>query len=539
MDEALHVPDPDPDLAALPEPAVRRGRPSLVWLIPIVAAVIGAWIALKAYSEHGPTITITFQSAEGLEAGTTRIKHKDVEVGRVTAINLSPDFKQVVVTAELNNGATAMVSENTRFWVVRARVSTNGISGLGTLLSGAYIGMDPGPHGKETRSFKGLETAPVLTEHLPGALVDLRADQLGSLNLGSPVTFRQIPVGEVAGFDLDPNGQSVLIKVLVHAPYQNLVHPDTRFWDSGGVDVSLDANGFRLHSDSVVQLLLGGISFENPAKPDPDLNTPQGQPYTLFHNRDLAYEKVYRDRHFFILNFEESIRGLSKGAPVEFRGIKVGQVEDFHLEFPTKELAGRIPVLIALEPERFSLLGSHGASLEEVLAKLVQKGFRAQLKPGSLLTGTLYVDLGFHPQAPAGALVRSGAYLQIPTTPSALGALMDNLTLLVQRLQKLPLEDIAGQLRASIPVLRETMEQTRALVVRLDTETAPQAKATLAQAQATLAALEQTLRSDSPTQTDLRQALDAFTQAARKLQDLADTLERHPESLIYGKGKQP
>jgi len=534
MDEPAREPQAPPDL---PEPAVRRRRPSLVWLVPLVAAVIGLWIAVRAYRQHGPTITITFQSAEGLEAGQTRIKHKEVEVGRVTAINLSPDFAEVVVTAELKRDADALLSENTRFWVVRARVGTNGISGLGTLVTGAYIGMDPGPRGKEARAFKGLETAPVLTPTTPGALVELRAEKLGSLNVGSPVTFRQIHVGQVEGFDLAPDGQSVLIKAQIKAPYHKLIHGSTRFWDSGGVDLSVDANGLRLHSDSMLQLLLGGIAFENP--PGQDAAGAPDRIFTLFPSRDKAYEQVYQDRRLFLVHFDESVRGLAKGAPVEYRGQRVGQVESIRLEFSGRELEAKVPVIISLEPERFGLSGGQGEPFEAFMARLVRKGFRAQLKPGSLLTGTLFVDLGFFPEAPPRALARSGGHPEIPTMPSAMGALLENLALVAEHLQKLPLEQVAGELRATFPVLRETLQQTRALMARLDTETAPQAKATLAQAQATLAALERALGSGSPTQTELQRALDEFAKAARALRNLADTLERHPESILFGKGKQP
>jgi paraquat-inducible protein B len=534
MDEPVREPEGPPEL---PAPAVRRRRPSLVWLVPMVAAVIGLWIAVKAYSQHGPTITITFESAEGLEAGQTRIKHKEVEVGRVTAINLSPDFSKVVVTAELKRDVDAHLSENTRFWVIRARVGTNGVSGLGTLVTGAYIGMDPGPHGKASRDFKGLETAPIIAPSTPGALVELRAEKLGSLNIGSPVTFRQIHVGQVEGFDLAPDGLSVLIKVQINAPYHKLIHQGTRFWDSGGVDLSADANGLRLHSDSMVQLFLGGVAFENP--PGLDEALIPGRIFTLFPTRDKAYEPVYQDRRMFLLNFDESVRGLARGAPVEFRGQRVGQVEDIHLAFRSRELDARIPVLIALEPERFALTGSNGEPFEAFMARLVRKGFRAQLKPGNLLTGNLFVDLGFFPQAPARTLVRSGGNLEIPTMPSALGALLDNLSRLVEHLQKLPLEQVAGELRATFPALRETLQQTRALMARLDSETAPQAKATLAQAQATLAALERALGPGSSTQTDLQHALEEFAKASRALRNLADTLEQHPESLIFGKGKNP
>ena len=534
MDEAQDEPIP----AQLPEPVLRRRRPSLVWLIPLVATLIGAWMALKAYSDRGPTITISFQSAEGLEAGQTRIRHKDVDVGRITAIELSPDFGRVLVTAELKRQAFAQISENTRFWVVRARVSTNGISGLGTLLSGAYIGMDPGPRGKPMRAFEGLESAPTLTPSGQGRLVELRAAQLGSLNIGSPVTFRQIHVGEVEGFDLAPDGQSVLIKAQINAPYHRLVRRNTRFWDSGGVDVNLDSGGLRLHSDSVVQLFVGGIAFETPPAASPDDALP-GREFTLYHDRDRAFEPVYLDRRLFMVNFDESVRGLTRGAPVEFRGVRVGEVVDFRLEFRARQLDARIPVLIALEPGRFNLDAGQTPPLEEFLARLVRRGLRAQLKQGSLITGNLFVDLDFFPRASAAGLGRSGGYREIPTMPSTLNALLDNLARVAERLQKLPLEEVAGQVRSTLPALRATLEQATALMARLDQETAPQAKATLVQAQSAMATLERSLGADSPAQGDLHTALEAFTQAARSLRNLADALERHPESMLFGKGKTP
>jgi paraquat-inducible protein B len=239
------------------------------------------------------------------------------------------------------------------------------------------------------------------------------------------------------------------------------------------------------------------------------------------------------------MNFNESIRGLARGAPVEFRGMKVGEVKEFHLEFHARELEGRIPVLVSLEPERFGFQGRRGETFEALMARLVRKGFRARLKLGSLLTGSLFVDLGFYPQAPVRSLASSGGHPEIPTLPSTVATLAESLAGFAERLQKLPLEDLADQLRTALPALRETLQQTRALMARLDTETAPQAKATLAQAQATLAALERLLAPGSGTSTDLHQALDEFAQAARALRTLADTLERHPESLLYGKGRTP
>jgi paraquat-inducible protein B len=250
-----------------PEPIIKphRGRISIIWLIPAVAALIGCWMTFKSFTARGPTVTLTFQSGEGLEAGQTRIRVRAVDIGKVSAIHLSPDLSQVLVTAELKKEATELLSENSRFWIVRARISTAGISGMGTLISGAYIGFDPGsprPAGaKPPLAFVGLETPPTLSIHQPGKRFTLRAQRLGSLNIGSPIHFRQLQVGEVAGFELAPEGRSVSITIFIYAPYDSLVSLGTRFWDAGGVQLSMDSSGVRLGSESILDLMIGGISF--------------------------------------------------------------------------------------------------------------------------------------------------------------------------------------------------------------------------------------------------------------------------------------
>jgi paraquat-inducible protein B len=259
---------------------------------------------------------------------------------------------------------------------------------------------------------------------------------------------------------------------------------------------------------------------------------PPDHVFTLYPAHDRIHDDPDLENRFYVAVFKDSVRGLTRGAPVEYRGIKVGQVEDLSLEFKPDSLGGEVPVLFTLAPERFQPQGGPRAGGDEIMEKLVERGLRVQLKTGSLLTGSLFLDLTFHPRGPRRSLGRHGSYAEIPTLPPSMGSLAEKLTAFAGRLEKWPLEDMAAQLRA-------TLKETQALATRLDQQTAPQAEATLKQAQATLAALEKTLRSDSPTQGDLHEALEAFTRAARSLKDLADTLERQPEALIRGKGSKP
>ncbi|MGH7185631.1 MAG: intermembrane transport protein PqiB, partial [Pseudomonadota bacterium] len=256
----------------------------------IVAALIGAWLAVQAFIERGPTITVKFKTAEGLEAGKTKIKYKEVDIGLVTEVVLGEDRKTVVATAELSKQAESFLIEDTRFWVVRPRVAGGQVSGLGTLLSGSYIGIDPGKGTTSRRKFTGLETAPIVTGDRPGRQFVLRADELGSLEIGSPVYFRRLQVGEVIGFKLAQDGTEVSFRIFVRAPYNRFVTAGSRFWNASGVDVALDAAGFRVQTQSLTSILLGGIAFQTPPDVKPGPPSEPNTEFTLFANQGEAFE---------------------------------------------------------------------------------------------------------------------------------------------------------------------------------------------------------------------------------------------------------
>ena len=538
----------------LPEAVVQTQRSfSIVWVVPLVAILIGGWLAFKALSEKGPTITITFLTAEGLEAGKTKIKHKDVEVGQVGAITLGEDLSHVVVTAELVKGAEAWLTENTKFWVVRARVAAGEVSGLGTIFSGAYIGMEPSEQGKKSRIFKGLEIPPVLTAGLPGRQFLLKAERLGSLDIGSPVYYRQIKVGQVVAYNLEEDTKAVSIKVFVHGPHHESVHKNTRFWNAGGLDVTLDANGIKLDSESFVTMMIGGVGFDTPANLDPGPPAEEGASFRLYENRQSIYERTYVEKNRYLLYFRGSVRGLSRGAPVEFRGIKIGEVTDVSLEYDESKLEVRIPVVVEVESERIGYVGKpRKMEKSERLEKLVEKGLRAQLKTGSLLTGQLLVDLDFHPDAPKAKVVYGGRYPEVPTVPRPLEEITVSLAHVVEKIEKLPLEAIGKDLRdtvrgasrlvnsaelhESVRVLKETLEQTRLLAENLNTEVMSKVNASLDHVGKTLAAAESMVSQDSALQYSLKKTLEEVGDAARAIQNMASYLERHPEALIRGKG---
>jgi paraquat-inducible protein B len=547
-----------PDLSDLPQAQVQRKKQiSIVWLIPIVAVLIGGWLAYKGLSEKGPVVTITFESAEGLEAGKTQLKYKDVKIGEVQTIRFNADLSQVIVTAELVKEAAPYLTENTRFWVVRPRVTASGVSGLGTLFSGAYIGMDPGKEGKQQTSFKGLEIPPVVTTGMPGREFLLRATELGSLDIGAPVYYRQIQVGQVIGYELEDEGQSLRIKIFINAPHDKLVRKNTRFWNASGFDLKLDASGLTLNTQSVVSIMMGGIAFDTPTSLEVGGPAQEDQLFRLYETRASIFERTYTEKIYYILHFNESIRGLTVGAPVEFRGIKIGQVVDIKSEFDLKKGSPRITVLIETEPQRWKVAGTDREATAEDskkgLAKLVAKGLRAQLKTGSLLTGQLFVSIDFYPDAPKAEIKYGEKFPEFPTIPAPLQIITARVNDLLSKIETVPIEQIgkdlgdtlqnvkqlseSKELLEAVQALNQTLQDARDLAQNLNTNVAPAITATLDRAQQTLVSVEGTLGKDSPLQYELRLAIKELGESARSLRVLLEYLERHPDALIFGKGK--
>jgi paraquat-inducible protein B len=543
----------------LPAAVVRPPRRfGLVWIIPLLAALVGLWLAVKAIHDAGPTVTIAFKSAEGLEAGKTRIKYKDVVVGRVKSIRLSDDLSRVTVTADLQKEMEDYLTESARFWVVRARVAAGEVSGLSTLFSGAYLGFEPGTNGAPAEAFVGLESPPSVTIDTPGSQYHLRAQRLGSLDIGSPVYYRQIKVGQVVGYAMTTDGSGVDIQIFVQAPHNKQVRRNTRFWEASGLNVALDTSGVRIDTESLMSLLIGGIGFEIPANQPPEAPAAEDHIFTLYESRDRVEEPVYAQRNYMLAYFSESVRGLNKGAPVEFSGIKVGEVVDVRLEFDEKKLAFRIPVLMAIEPERIAVQGDLKINRSELLSKLVVKGLRAQLRTGVLLTGQLYVNLSMFPSATPQTVSHAGSYPVIPTVPGAAEEITAGIAAFVGRLEKLPVEEIGQELNASLrqirqlvgsedtvaamAALRRSLAELQRFTATLNDTSMPQMNAALDQLRQVLARTESAVASadglmsgNTALTYDMQQMMQELAKAGRAISVLADYLQRHPESLVFGK----
>jgi paraquat-inducible protein B len=536
------VPPPSPDLVPLPQVRRSRWSVSLVWLVPAVALLLGLSMVVQAWRATGPRIEIAFQTAEGLEAGKTQVRFKNVVIGSVKAIRLAPDRSQVLVTVNLAKEAASFASADTRFWVVRPRVGATGVSGIDTLLSGAFIGADAGKSLDTQSSFVGLETPPAITYGAAGRQFALRADDLGSLDIGSPVYHRRVQVGRVVSAGLDKDGRGVSLQVFIEAPHDRLVTRSTRFWNASGVDVTVGANGLKVDTQSLAAVLAGGIAFQMPpglwdSKPAPD-NTV----YTLSPDQKTALTPPDGDPLFFTMRFDQSMRGLAVDAPVEFHGIDFGKVVAINVDYDADKKTFPTVVGAVVYPRRLGLaydkLQPPGAGPEQqarVMAELVARGLRAQPRTGNLLTGQLYIALDFVPNAKKVAFDEQAVPMDVPTVPGALDKLQEQLAGIVERVEKIPFESIGTRLDGNLASLDRTLERVNADVLPQAQQTLKSLEQTLGDVRTTVNAAGGTLAEDGALQLGLAQTLKDLQRAAASMRGLTDYLSRHPESLLRGR----
>ncbi|HWV17002.1 MAG TPA: MlaD family protein [Rhodocyclaceae bacterium] len=503
----------------------QRPRFSVIWIVPVLAILVGIGLAVQAIRARGPEINLQFSVAEGLEAGKTRVKFKDVAIGTVSDIALSDDQKSVRVSVQMDKQAEGLIVEDTRFWVVRPRIAAGGVSGLATLLSGVYIAMDPGKSTQESSDFVGLESPPQITSATPGRQFQLKADDLGSLDVGVPVYYRRIPVGRVASYAMQKDGKGVDVNVFIDAPYDAFVTTDTRFWHASGIDVALNSEGVKVDMQSLASLVAGGIAFATPESPGEEAapRAPESSIFPLHQNHTAALRVPDRIVQKYLMTFNESVRGLAVGASVDYRGLTVGEVTRIDMRFSREAAQFLILVEVNLYPERFLRRVRHtdagdagSEQSRKVVDMMVKRGFRAQLRTASIVSGQRYIALDFFKNAKAAQVDWSHGTPELPTQSGTLDSLEDQILLIVES-------------------LRKTVGHVDALVVRMDKEVIPELTTTLGEARQTLKSADQALASDSPTQVDLRDTLREVSKAAASMRNLADMLEREPEALLRGK----
>lgn len=544
----------------------RKRRISWIWAIPVVTLIIGAWLAWTTISQRGPLITISFETAEGLQANQSHVRHKDVDMGVVTRVALSPDLKHVDVTVRMNREAVPLLTDGAEFYVVRPRFFAGSITGLQTLFSGSYIDLLPAAKpGPPKLDFVGLENPPVLQSDVPGRTFLLRANRIGSLNLGSPIMFRDLDVGEVLGWDIGEMAREITVHAFVRAPFDKYVHDDSRFWNASGVKVGVGATGLQLQVESLRSVVLGGIAFETP---DGAAGTPESaadHSFPLYADQEAADSAIYTRTVPFLVNLTGSVSGLGPGSPVTLRGIKIGEVTSVSLVYDQALDNVVVPVRFNVEPQRIALLNlPTDGNLDTRLADLVQRGLRVELVSGNILTGQKQLSIDIYKDAGPGKLSKSGDAYVIPPLASGSADIASAAASLVNRLNDIPFASIGNNLNAllagssalvndkrlpeAVGSLQTTLASTQALITNLNhgvgplTQRMPAMAASLEDAVKRLDRLSGSLESgyggDSRFNHDLSRMMNQLSEAARSIRVLADLLSRHPEALIRGRTDQ-
>ncbi len=544
--EEITTPPASPASAASSPELRAAQRWNIVWVVPIIALLIGGWMIWKNFTSQGPVARVRFETAEGIDAGKTSVKCRSVRVGVVKRVVLDKDLSSVLVYLELEPDYERLLRRGTHFWVVRPRVSGTEVSGLGTLLQGAYIELDPGPvEGEKWTRFKGRETPPATNRNIPGRRLTLTAEKAGSLVAGSPIYYSGFEVGRIEGRTLDLETQRVIFNAFIRSEYSSLVKENSRFWNTSGIDITAGADGFKVRTPSFQAMVSGGASFGVPEGVEPGPSATDGTSFTLFTNEDEANGSTFNPSMKFLLLFDQSVRGLSKSAPVEFKGIPIGRVSDISFDYLQSNDDSRIPVLVEIDPSllRRDAAEKEGKSDEEFIANAVKRGLRASLRPGSLITGALFVDVNYYPDAKAAELTSVGDFTSIPTVP---GGLENMITAFLDKLQDLPLKDFmnrfgtaADEATATMAEIKETAASTRKMLESNEfTQLPADMRASLAAFEKLSATFDKSVASygpEGPVQGDMLRTLDELRAALRNLSALTNSIDEKPNSLLFGR----
>ncbi|MEM1082649.1 MAG: intermembrane transport protein PqiB [Verrucomicrobiota bacterium] len=529
-----------------PQATVRhRRRWSSVWVVPLVALMLAGWLVWKHYAGKGPVAVVSFETADSIRAGETEVRCRSVRVGMVEKVTLSDDLGSVRVKLRFSPNSEDLLRENTRFWVVRPRVTASTVSGLGTLLTGAYIELEPGTGTSGITEYDGLEEPPVTAANVPGLRLTLIAKDANSLSIGAPIYYSGFEVGKVERRILEVDDRRIRFEVFIEDEYTPLVSSGTRFWNTSGIDVSAGANGFKLRTPSFQAMLTGGAEFAVPKGVPTGEPVENGAVFTFYEDEAAARDASFDVDRRALLFFDHSVRGLRRGAPVEFRGIPLGRVVEISFKH-SPQGDSRVPVLIEYDSATLQRATAESSETALLLSEAVRKGLRAKLGTGSLITGALFVDLDFEPEAIPASIGKVGDYDVIPTISSGFAQMEARINAILAKIQSLPLEETLAKFGDAAEQTAITLEESRATIKEAEialTEVRKLLQSDSTQElpkelTATLAELRKSLESIGPggaVQGDLRRTLDEFRSTLRSFDALTTTVKEKPNSLIFGR----
>jgi len=525
-----------------------------IWIVPFIALLIAGWLAYQYYSELGPQIRITFPKNEGLQAGQSHIKYRDVPVGVINKIELQEDGEGVVVVARMDRSVTPYLNENSKFWIVKPEVGVSGVSGLDTLISGTYINMFAQKNGNYKENFLGLDHA---YRNIGGGeyfvLNTPRGDS--SVKVGTPIYLKNVKVGQVEYVVLALDDASVDVIVFIDKRYVPYVHTDSNFWVRSTLDVGLQNGNLDITVAPVTDLIQGAIEFSTTGK-EHNRSVPNSFVFELYKNKNIIKsKKVGQGGEYiktFMLHTEGSIAKLKENAAVRYEGFDVGKVKKISLSYEKSTHKMRGKVLVEIDTSVFKDMNDTQHTGEENLYQAVKEGLRAQIVPTDIITGMLYVDLVFDCNDTTGMITKEGKYARLPTIGYRSGNIMASATKILDKINKLPLEKLLVSLNKVVDESAKPVANANAVLLDLKKTVANLNKMTNKRSFAAmpdevsrmLKELTRTLQttkkvvkgydSNSLITKQLSQTLKIVTETSKEMQQFLEMLNRKPNSLIFG-----
>jgi paraquat-inducible protein B len=522
------------------------GGISAIWIIPLLALALGAYMVVYTWMTEGPEITITFNTAEGLVAGKTKVKYRDVDMGLVEEVRLTDDLEKVVAKVKLERQALPMLREDTRFWLVTARIGMGQISGLGTLLSGAYIELSPGAGAEGARDFIALERPPLTPTDAAGLRVKLTSERATSVSAGDKVLYKGYEVGRIESREFDPEKGKVNYVAFVDAPYHELVNSAVRFWNTSGISLTASAEGVKVRTGSLTTILAGGVAFGVPPGVTAGKPVEHNTQFKLYSDYEAILQNPFTYGLNYVVRFDQSVKGLLPGAPVEFRGIPMGRVERIMMEENLQESLVRdmqgegdpIPVLLYLEPGRLGLPDTpQGVEyLQTGIRTSITNGMRATMQTGNLLTGAKYVGLDFYDGLEPATQGEHFGYTSIPSIASGIGQLEQKLAAVLDKVQELPLETTVDTANAALGNLNQNLASLQKI---LDSQSTQELPADLEAMLEEIRIVVSGLAPDSDLYQSLNSSLLRLNKSLGNLEALTRTLAAQPNAAVMPSSAKP
>jgi paraquat-inducible protein B len=527
---------------------------SSIWIIPVVAVLIGAWMVYFQWANEGPLITIEFKTAEGMEAGKTKIKSRNVNVGEVESITLNKNSDGVTLKVRMDKSAAHLAVEDTEFWVVSPKITHAGISGLSTLISGVYIEIEPGSEKTLKTEFVALEDPPVTPSGTPGLHITLNSNDQFAYSKGDPILYKGLTVGQFEDIYFNLYERIVYYNAFIKAPYHELVTSNTKFWDATGVKINLKADGLSVQTGNLETLLTNGVTFDVPIGMDMGEQITERTDFDIFTSYDAASDHRFKASIEYVVMVSDTIRGLNVGAPVEYRGVHIGQVESTNIlkqqERPQLfEGDLKIPVLISLQPGRVGLPDNQSGIdiMDRQNAHWVKLGLKATLKTGNLLTGSLFVDLQHYLEQPVATIDRFDEYRIIPTVSDGFSQITAKAAQFMDSLNELPMDKLSGNANELLLAITKTAKEltqtaselsgaSKNLSVLLADANKQKLSELLTVTLRNVATLTKDLSSGSTGYEDLRKTLSALTESMHELRPLLKQLKQQPNGLVFDPG---